>query len=143
MRFMTLCLEYISKMENYRNNLVKIASNRNFDKLFTAIKSSQYVTKEINDFYRNFDETFLSLFPDFVKKFNELLVPEGQFHVSPEDGLNIELRIYALMRLGISDGQRVSQFLRCSMSTLYNYRTKMRNRAKHRDTFESDVLKID
>lgn len=142
MRFMTLCLEYISKMENYRNSLIKVASSRNFDKLFAAIKSSQYVTKEINEFYRNFDETFLTLFPDFVKKFNELLMPQERLHIAPGDGLNTEMRIYALMRLGISDGQRVSQFLRCSFSTLYNYRTKMRNRAKDRDTFETDVLNI-
>lgn len=142
MRFMTLCLEYIAKMENYRNSLVKVASSRNFDKLFAAIKSSQYVTKEINEFYRNFDETFLTLFPDFVKKFNELLIPQEQFRIAPGDGLNTEMRIYALMRLGISDGQRVSQFLRCSSSTLYNYRTKMRNRAKDRSTFETDVLNI-
>lgn len=143
MRFMTLCLEYISKMENYRNGLVKVASSHNFDKLVATIKSGQYVTKEISDFYRNFDDTFLTLFPNFIKKFNELLAPEEQLHIVPGDGLNTELRIYALMRLGISDSARVSQFLRCSFSTLYNYRTKMRNRAKNRDTFESDVMNID
>lgn len=57
--------------------------------------------------------------------------------------LNRELRIYALLRLGITDSGKIANFLRCSTSTVYNYRTKMRNKAAvDRDEFENEIMKI-
>lgn len=142
-RFMDLCLDYLSKMESYRRELNKIAARRDFDALCDAIKSTRYVNKEVSEFYTKFDEAFLHLFPTFVYEFNRLLRPEEQLVLKDAKRLNTELRIFALMRLGISDGTCVSRFLRCSFSTVYNYRTKMRNRAIDRENFERDVMAID
>lgn len=141
-RFMRLCLDYISKMENYRKYLNKVARKRNFEELYETIQSTRYINKEVNDFYNSFDEAFLHIFPNFLKDFNALLRPEAQ--ISPKKGerLNTELRIYALLKLGVSDSVKVQEFLRCSPSTVYNYRTNMRNKAINRDTFEQDVLAI-
>ncbi|MCM1518992.1 MAG: DUF6377 domain-containing protein [Pseudoflavonifractor sp.] len=142
-RFMNLCLEYLSKMEGYRRELNKIASRRDFDALYEAIKSTRYVNKEVSEFYAKFDEAFLHLFPTFVDEFNALLRPGEKVTLKKGERLNTELRIFALLRLGISDGDCVSRFLRCSFSTVYNYRTRMRNRAIDRDNFERDIMAID
>ena len=141
-RFMNLCIEYIYKMEQYRSQLNKIANKHNFKDLYEAIKSTRYINQEVSDFYNNFDEAFLHIYPNFLKDFNALLRPDAQ--VSPKKGerLNTELRIYALLKLGISASTKVQEFLRCSSSTVYNYRTNMRNKAINRDTFEQDVLNL-
>ena len=141
-RFMTLCLEYLAKMERYRNELNRVAARRDFDALVDTIKSTRYINKEVSDFYDKFDEAFLSLFPNFVADFNNLLRPGEEIAIRKGEGLNTELRIYALLRLGVSDSESVCRFLRCSASTVYNYRTKMRNRAIDRENFEAEVLEI-
>lgn len=142
MRFMNLCSDYLAKMENYRKELNKIAAQRNFDALYNAVKSTRFINKEIDEFYRNFDNAFLHIFPDFVEQVNRLLLPEEQIVLKADERMNTELRIYALLRLGISDRASVSTFLRCSSSTIYNYRTKMRNKAADRDSFEQNVMLI-
>jgi len=141
-RFMNLCMEYIYKMEHYRSQLNKIANKHNFKDLYEAVKSTRYINQEVNDFYNNFDEAFLHIYPNFLKNFNALLRPEAQINPKKGERLNTELRIYALLKLGISDSQKVQEFLRCSSSTVYNYRTNMRNKAINRETFEQDVMRI-
>jgi len=141
-RFMNLCLEYIGKMENYRKHLCKVASKRNFDALYETIQSSRYINKEIADFYANFDDAFLHIYPNFVTDFNKLLKPQSKIVLKNGERLNTELRIYALLKLGITEGGRIQEFLRCSASTIYNYRTNMRNKAINRDSFEADVRSL-
>ena len=102
---------------------------------------STYINK-LED-YVNFDRIFLGLYPTFVRDFNALLQPEERIVLKSEDLLNKELRIFALMRLGVTDSVRIAAFLRCSLSTIYNYRTKVRNKALvPRDEFEGWVMRI-
>ncbi len=78
-----------------------------------------------------------------MAEFNALLLPDERIELRPGDLLNKELRIYALLRLGISDSAKIAAFLRCSLSTVYNYRTRMRNKAAGaRDEFEKQVMQI-
>lgn len=130
-------------MEDYRKTLYKLGINRHYEELIKKLKSTTVVDKELDDLYAHFDNTFLSLYPTFVSDFNSLLAKEEQVILKTEDLLNKELRIYALLWLGITDSTKISSFLRCSMSTIYNYRTKMRNKAaSNRDEFEEMVMKI-
>jgi len=142
-QFFNLCSTYIDKMEDYRKNLYKLSINRQFEDLIKRLKSNSVVDNELEDLYRHFDIVFLSLYPTFVDDFNALLAEDEHITLKSEDLLNRELRIYALLRLGITDSTKIAGFLRCSMSTIYNYRTKMRNRAgTNRDDFEQLVMKI-
>jgi len=142
-RYMDQCSIYIDKMDNYRRLLNKIAKTGTMDDLVQTIKSKQVIDEELKEFYHSFDSTFLQLFPTFVREFSALLEDDEFVQLKPGQLLNTELRIYALMRLGIINGEKMSQFLRCSLSTIYNYRTKIRNRAiGSRDKFEENVLRI-
>ena len=143
MRFIYLCQDYLNKMENYRKTLNKVAAKRNFDELYEAIKSTRYVNQEIDSFYASFDEAFLNIYPTFVSEVNGLLRPEELMEVRSSGQLNTELRILALLRLGITDSKEIANFLRCSNSTVYNYRTKMRNKAIDRDAFEAKIIQQD
>lgn len=141
--FFDLCSTYISKMEDYRKNLTKIALSNQFDKLLKILKSTTIVDNEVEELYVNFDSIFLNLYPTFVSDFNSLLEKDEQVVLKSGDLLNKELRIYALLRLGITDSVKIAAFLRCSLSTVYNYRTKMRNKTTvPREEFENIVMKI-
>ena len=141
-RYMDQCSEYIDKLDNYRRSLTKTASTGKVEDLFQAIKSKQFIEDELTEFYTNFDITFLQLFPNFVEEFKKLLVDDN-LQLKHEQLLNTELRVYALIRLGISDSVKISHFLRCSLSTIYNCRTKYRNKAIGlRDEFEERIMLI-
>ncbi len=141
--FFDVCFSYIHKMEKYQNVLYKIAINKYYDELIKKLKSSALIDEELDALYTRFDKVFLGLYPTFVSDFNALLKEEEKIVLKPGALLNRELRIYALLRLGITDSGKIANFLRCSTSTVYNYRTKMRNRAAvDRDEFENEVIKI-
>lgn len=138
--FMDLCLSYLRKMESYRAELGKIAAKGDWATLTQTIKSSRYVNREVDQFFRQFDKAFLSLYPGFIASLNSLLREDERFE--DEAPFSTELRIYALVRLGVGSGAEIAKFLRCSESTVYNYRTQMRNRAKDRSTFEDDFAAL-
>jgi len=142
-RYMDQCSVYIDKLDDYRRLLNKTAAAGKMDDLFHAIKSKQFIEDELKEFYTNFDSTFLQLFPTFVEEFTALLVDDEETQLKQGELLNTELRIFALIRLGITDSVKISHFLRYSLSTIYNYRTKLRNKsAGPRDEFETNVMRI-
>lgn len=141
--FFDVCFSYISKMEKYQNTLYKYAINKYYEELIKKLKSSALIDEELTALYARFDKVFLGLYPTFVSDFNALLKDEEKIILKPDALLNRELRIYALLRLGITDSGKIANFLRCSTSTVYNYRTKMRNKAAvDRDEFENEIMKI-
>lgn len=143
-RYIDLCSEYIGRMERYRSMLNRTARTEGFDAVRNALKSSEFIDKELNEFYEQFDATFLQLFPDFIKDLNSLLQPDKRIELKTRDGImTTELRIFALIRLGITDSVKIAEFLRRSVSTVYNYRVKMRNAALNsREDFEKQIMGI-
>lgn len=141
--FFDLCSTYIDKLENYRKSLHKKVVNKQIEELYQALKSTNIVETEVEELYKNFDTIFLNLYPSFVKDFNNLLLPDEHVLLRHGEFLNTELRIFALIRLGITDSIKIASFLRYSLRTVYNYRTKMRNKAAvSRDEFEERVKEI-
>ena len=107
------------------------------------MKSTRIVDDELKSFYAQFDKTFLNLFPTFVEDFNNLLMPQEAIVPKKPGALTSELRIFALIRLGITDSDKIAKFLRYSLTTIYNYRTKVRNKAKgDRNELERAVAQI-
>ena len=142
-RYMDQCLTYIEKLDTYRKTMGKLVNSGKTSELKSLLKSSTVVDDELKAFYDQFDKTFLSLFPTFVEEFNSLLLPEEAILPKKEGALNTELRIYALIRLGITDSDKIAKFLRYSLTTIYNYRTKVRNKARgDRNSLDTEVLKI-
>ena len=142
-RFFDLCSMYIDKMDNYRKSLKKMAQERKLEELYRKLRSTSMLEDEQDELFRNFDEIFLNLYPTFIEDFNALLVETERITPKSGDLLNKELRIYALIRLGITDSVKIASFLRCSLSTVYNYRTKARNKAAiSREDFEKMVMRI-
>lgn len=142
-QFMDQCSLYIEKLDAYRKSLNKLVTAGKIDELKSRLKSTDLQDDELKAFYRTFDTTFLRLFPTFVADFNRLLSPQEQIVLKRDGQLNTELRIFALIRLGINDSVKIAQFLRYSVTTIYNYRTKTRNKALgDRNRLEDDVMNI-
>ena len=125
---MELALQYLDRMDQRRHSLLKLYKTDE-DAFLNSLRSPFEIYSEYKEFYATFDRIFLGIYPDFVEKVNSLMKKESQFSYEFDKGLSTELRILAAIKLGILDSQKISEFLRCSISTVYNYRAKMRNAA--------------
>lgn len=141
--YMSACSESIQTLDNYHQMLLRTAMHENYQTLFNTIKSVKVLDDSLRNFYVRFDETFLGLFPDFVEQVNQLLREDKAFAPVVNRHLSTELRILALIRLGITDSDDIARFLRHSPKTIFNYRGSIRNRAKeNRDTLEQRIAEL-
>ncbi|QNL40192.1 MULTISPECIES: DUF6377 domain-containing protein [Bacteroides] len=143
-RFFKLCSVYVDRLQAYRKLVNKKLQRGQVAELLKMTHlSNDIVTVEVQELYANFDSAFLHLFPNFVESLNELLLPEEQIVLKPDELLNTELRIFALIRLGIKDSSQIAELLHYSVNTIYNYRSRVKTKARvSRDDFEDLVAKI-
>lgn len=142
-QFFDLYSDYLAKMDKKRINFAKLLRQGRGAELQAILENSEALDSDLEALYRQFDSTFLSLYPDFVAQVNALLLPSEQIQLRPGELLNRELRLYALQRLGIADSQRVASFLRCALSTIYNYRASLRRRATGgREAFDAAIASL-
>lgn len=124
----SVCSQYISNQEDFRKRIYRQMKTAHYADVMKIVEKPLQ-SKELNEFYQTFDEVFLRIYPGFIEDFNALLRPEERIY--PKDGklLNTELRIYALVRLGINDSVKIAEFLHCSVQTVYNNRLRCRNKS--------------
>ena len=142
-RFIHLCSFYIDRLDELRKQVNKMVKGKDLNALLKFTSDSELRDKNLTELYEMFDSTFLHLFPNFVDDFNALLRPECRITLPEPGTLNTDVRIFALIRLGIEDSSRIAEFLHYSVNTIYNYRAKIKNGALgDRDAFESQVKEI-
>lgn len=140
--FMDISAVYIRKLMEYRKLVSrKIKANQTAD-LLKTINSYKLAEEEATTFYTRFDRAFTELYPSFVDELNSLLLPEGRIALPSPNTLTTEVRIYALMRLGVTESQEIATLLFYSTQTIYNYKSAMRTRAVNRETFEEDINRL-
>jgi hypothetical protein len=124
------CSEYIDKMDALKKNINrKLKAGQYAEAIKQTAATSQRENEYLQELWTEFDKVFLRLYPDFIQQFNTLLREEEQISIKPEGRLNTDLRIYALIRLGIDSSVKISKMLGVSVQTVYNARTKMRSKA--------------
>lgn len=140
--FMDISAVYIRKLIEYRKLVGrKIKANQTAD-LLKTINSYKLAEEEATTFYTRFDRAFIELYPSFVEELNSLLLPNVQIEQPSPNSLTTEVRIYALMRLGVTDSQEIATLLFYSTQTIYNYKSAMRTRAINRETFDEDINRL-
>lgn len=140
--FMDISAAYISKLSDYRKLVSrKIKANQTAD-LLKTLNTHKLEEEEAQMFCNRFDKAFMELYPGFVTELNKLLLPECQLEVPTTHDLTTEIRIFALMRLGVTDSQEIATLLHYSTQTIYNYKSGMRAKAINRDSFESDINQL-
>lgn len=142
-QYINLCSSYIDQMEEYRHSLLKMSTDKKIDRLLNTLRSNMFVEKQLKEFYLNFDLSFLKIFPTFIADFNAMLKPQERLKLKSDGQMPTEMRIFALIRLGITDSNYLAQFLRCSVQTIYNYRSKIRTKLINKNiNFEEQLKNI-
>lgn len=134
--------EYINKVEKlYRSIDQKIAAKQ-FASLRQSLKESELIA-ERKSMFADFDKTFLNLFPTFIHQYNALFANEEDKWAENTKTLTPEMRIFALIRLGITDSERIARFLHYSIHTINTYKTRVKNKSiVDNDQFEARIMEI-
>jgi hypothetical protein len=125
--FMIRSVFYINKLDTYRKEVNSKIKSGQIQSLYKP--SAKELENEVEELCKDFDEAFLQLYPDFVSQLNSLLEADARYELE-DHRLNTELRIFALMRLGITNINQIAEFLHCSPQTIYNYKSKVKNKAR-------------
>ncbi|MGM9803033.1 MAG: DUF6377 domain-containing protein [Muribaculaceae bacterium] len=141
-RFLERCRSYLDALESYRHSLLKLAKNNQHEALMKQLKDHNSIGEEQQRFYHDFDKAFLDIHPRFVENFNNMLKPEERVYPKSESTLTTEMRIFALIRLGITDSNKIAHFLNYSLATIYNYRSRITNKSVlNKDQFNENLMK--
>jgi len=134
--------EFMLRIEKLMANIDKKLIDRKWDEIKLLLKTLD-LKKEKEDLLKNFDKVFIKLFPNFVSQFNTLFLEDDKIIIKDDQLLNTELRIFALMRLGITENEKIAEILNYSINTIYSYKTKIRNKANiAKDDFDNKVMEI-
>lgn len=140
-RYIKLSLDYLGSVEKYRHKLRILLKEEGSDAVLAQLRGPSQSESQYSDFYKEFDKTFLGIYPDFVSEVNSLLKPEARF--TDEHSLNLPLRVLAAMRLGITESRDIATFLHCAPSSVYTYRSKMKADAlSDKNQFEDKICRI-
>jgi len=135
--------QYIDKLEELKRSLLALLASKQYTALQKALDGLN-IKQERNALFKSFDQIFLQLFPGFVAAFNTLFREEDQVHPTGDHLLTAELRIFALVRLGIDDSERISRLLGYSINTIYTYKTRVKSRSLvPNEEFETRVRALD
>ncbi len=134
--------EYLNKIESFKQTVEQKLVQKKYDDIKFIVNNIN-AKREREELYFGFDKVFLKLFPDFIKTFNSYFNSEDQFIVKEGQLLNTELRIFALIRMGITDSEDIARILDYSVNTIYAYKTKIRNKSiLPNDEFDRKIMEI-
>lgn len=140
--FLDLCSIYMERLDNFCKVVTRKLTAGQVDDLIKMTKSSKFAEEQHKQFYENFDGVFLHIYPTFIEDFNKLLLPEDRITIKDPGRLTTELRIFAFLRMGVEDSNKIANFLHYSVNTIYAYRNKVKNKAIDREHFEENIMKI-
>ncbi|MFB6455874.1 DUF6377 domain-containing protein [Chitinophaga sp. Hz27] len=141
--FFNINANYISKIEKIKQMLEqKLAESKNTSDVKFFVNSIN-VRQEREELFTNFDRVFLRIFPHFVDEFNKLFDKDNQVILRENELMNTDLRIFALIRIGITDNDKIASILEYSVNTIYAYKTKIKKRSLiPNDEFEARIMAI-
>lgn len=141
-RFLELGSMNLEKLGEFQRMALRKLKAAQYADLSEVIQSGAILEEQTARFYDVFDDCFLHVYPDFVAEINRQLRDDAQLTLPAAGKLNAELRILALICLGIDDSSLIARYLGLSLNTVYTYRNRMRGRAVNRDSFERDVMML-
>ena len=140
--YIDLCAKYIDKMAKFQVMVQRKIKANQINELMSYMSSSRLNYEDADTFMKRFDEAFLNLYPSFVTEFNALLKEDEQVITKNPHSLTTELRIFALIRLGVKESSEIAALLYYTPRTIYNYRSAFKNKALNRESFEERVCML-
>lgn len=139
--YIDLCSKYIERLSKYQKLVCRKIKANQVNDLLSIMTSSRLSDEDAATFMHNFDKAFLDQYPTFITEFNSLLQPEHAIKTK-NNTLTTELRIFALVRLGVKESSEIANLLFYTPRTIYNYRSMTKNKAINKESFENDVLHL-
>jgi tetratricopeptide (TPR) repeat protein len=134
--------EFFARIEKFKKSLEQKIAYRKWDDVITIVNNTN-LKKEKEDLLQNFDKVFLKLFPDFIQRFNDLFREEDRIQLKDNEFLNTDLQIFALIRMGIHENEKIARILEYSVNTINTYKTRIRNKSiVPNDEFEQRIMEI-
>lgn len=141
--FFSLNSAFMDEIESFRKLVSRKLASRQYSELMQIVKQADLKQNKENKFI-SFDGIFLKLFPDFVEHFNNLFPDKDKIILQSPHVLTTELRIFALIRLGVTDSEHIAKFLNYSVNTINTYKTKIKNRSIiSNNMFELKIMEIE
>lgn len=140
--YIDLCAKYIDKMAKFQVMVQRKIKANQINELMSYVSSPRFNDEDADTFMKRFDEAFLNLYPSFVTEFNALLKEDEQVITKNPHSLTTELRIFALIRLGVKESSEIAALLYYTPRTIYNYRSSFKNKALDRESFEERVCML-
>jgi DNA-binding CsgD family transcriptional regulator len=133
---------YIEKIEKLKKSITRKLATNNYQDIQDILRNMN-LKKEREELFVDFDKSFLKIFPNFIERFNQLFKQEDRFTLEKDQILSPEIRIFALIRLGIKENEKIAHILNYSLNTIYTYKTKIKNRAiVTNEEFEDKIMEI-
>lgn len=140
--YFNLISVYISKLENFKRSIDNKLTTKRYDDIRVLVNNIN-LTKEREELLANFDKAFLKIFPNFVAEFNSFFSQDNQVRLTSDQFLNTDVRIFALVRLGVTSTEKIANILDYSVNTIYNYRARIKSKSRiANDDFEDAVMSI-
>lgn len=140
--YFNLISEYIEKLEKFKRSVDNKLITKRYEDIRVLVDNIN-LKKEREELFVNFDRAFLKIFPNFVPSFNTMFTPENQVSLLPNQLLNTDLRIFSLIRLGITDTEKIAHILGYSVNTIYNYKARLKCKSLiPNDDFEDAIMTI-
>lgn len=134
--------ESYARIEKFKKSLEQKIAYRKWDDIITLVNNTNF-KKEREELLQNFDKVFLKLFPDFIERFNDLFAPEDKIQLKDQEFLNTDLRIFALIRMGIHENEKIARILEYSVNTINTYKTRIKNKSLvPNEIFEQRIMEI-
>ena len=134
--------EYLVKIQAFKQAIDTKLMTKKYDDIRYVVNNIN-LKKEREELYLSFDKVFLKLFPDFVTTFNSFFKEEDRIVLKEGQLLNTELRIFALIRMGIHDTEKIAKILDYSINTIYNYKARIKGKSiVANEEFEQKIMEI-
>lgn len=141
--YMEKCVDYLNKVDEYRSALRRTAKQDGQQAVMAMLRKPSFAAEEFDGLLTSFDTTFLGIFPDFVEKINDIMQPSHALSLMSDGSMTNELRILALIRLGIVKRPKIAKILNMSVSTVYSYHCNLQKHSIYPDnSFDGIVAKL-
>jgi hypothetical protein len=140
--YFNISTNYVDKLEYLKESITRNLENKRYGNIDQSL-NKLVIKKEREQLFQNFDKIFLSIFPDFVDGFNALFNDEDRVYLTESGAMNTDLRIFALIRMGISENEKIAKILNFSINTIYSYKNRIKKRSLvPNNEFEDRVMAI-
>jgi DNA-binding CsgD family transcriptional regulator len=140
--FFNINAAFYEKIEKFKKSVDKKINDRKLDDI-RQLTNAINLKNEKEELLKQFDHAFLKLFPNFITTFNSLFRDEDRIVLEDHELMNTDLRIFALIRMGIHDTDKIAHILQYSVNTINTYKTRVKNKSVVvNEEFEKKIMEI-